>query len=89
MADEQSYTSHLCTYKQAMDCLSQPEGKVLRYARDVYIDSLQYQAEERLRRSSLSQLPPPTVVSIPLYPHMDLCTPPSQISSEVSESPAK
>ncbi|KAF8064307.1 hypothetical protein FPV67DRAFT_214024 [Lyophyllum atratum] len=57
MADEQTYSSHLTTYEDAMTLLYHAERDVLRYAWAVYMHTLkvqgeQRQQEERIRRQS-------------------------------------
>ena len=48
MASEQNYTSHLCTFEDAMEKLEGTERSVLRYAWDVYHHTLA--KEETLRQ---------------------------------------
>jgi len=49
MAGEQNYTSHLCTYEEAMHKLEGIERSVLQYAWDVYHHTLTIEEQRRKR----------------------------------------
>ncbi|KAG5641714.1 hypothetical protein DXG03_004401 [Asterophora parasitica] len=57
MPDEQTYTSHLCTYEQAMGLVFGSERDVLRYAWAVYVHTLETQERQRRAQARQSQTP--------------------------------
>ena len=68
MPNEQTYTSYLCTFDEAMDRLYSMERRVLRYAWDIYHHTLRIKEERRRdnrKRESLNSWRP-SMASIPL-----------------------
>jgi len=61
MPDEQDYTSHLCTYEDAVLLLTAPEDTILDYAWGVYLDSVELEADlaARRRQSTLTHFDEP------------------------------
>lgn len=55
MSDEQSYTSHLFTFDEAMEKLYEVERRVLQYAWDVYLHTI-YVENERRRRERQEEI---------------------------------
>ena len=49
MPDEQDYTSHLCTYEEAMTVLTEPEDIILEYAWTMYCRSVDIDIEVAAR----------------------------------------